>query len=231
MLATPLDILKRKVFVAHPLLQEYLTEDRTAKVCHIIGGGPSLLEYLPQLQKDSLSTRHFYSIAVNNAYKLFPNSLCCHFMDFTWWKDHNAGIYNIHEHFSKPITTSAHVNNKLFISRGEEPIVFKRGESTHLSVDPSVLNGNNSGYSAINLALLLGFKKLVLHGFDLDAEATVTHWHSEHRKPVNRGNFRDSMLPAFDALTDQIVFDLFKAKIYNASLNSKITSFEKIAYA
>lgn len=60
--------------------------------------------------------------------------------------------------------------------------ILRRGSNTGLSLDPSVLNlGNNSGYQALNLAVLLGAKRILLLGYDMKAGPKgEKHWHKEH---------------------------------------------------
>jgi hypothetical protein len=42
-------------------------------------------------------------------------------------------------------------------------------------------NGRNSGYQAINLAVHLGARRIILVGYDMqDAEGGVQHWHEPH---------------------------------------------------
>lgn len=45
--------------------------------------------------------------------------------------------------------------------------------------------GNNSGYQAVNLAYLLGAKRICLLGYDMQATYGRSHWHGDHRKLAN----------------------------------------------
>jgi hypothetical protein len=51
-----------------------------------------------------------------------------------------------------------------------------------LSLEPDrICNGRNSGYGAVNLAVLLGAVRIVLLGYDLQAGPDGrTHWHGDH---------------------------------------------------
>lgn len=55
------------------------------------------------------------------------------------------------------------------------------GDSAGLSRDPTTLcTGKNSGYQAINLAVLLGAIKIVLLGFDMQERDGRRRWCGEH---------------------------------------------------
>lgn len=60
--------------------------------------------------------------------------------------------------------------------------VLQPGAMTGLSANPHVLNtGKNSGYQAINLAVLLGATTIVLLGYDLQPAADGRqHFHGDH---------------------------------------------------
>ena len=70
-------------------------------------------------------------------------------------------------------------------------VPLQPGDVTGLSLDPTTLNtGQNSGYQAINLAVLLGAAKVVLLGYDMQIGSNgQSHWWGEHawktRPPVD----------------------------------------------
>ncbi len=67
--------------------------------------------------------------------------------------------------------------------------VLRDGGDSGLSSDPSELsNGKNSGYQAINLAVHLGAKRIVLLGYDMQsAKDGRTHFFGEHKGALNKG--------------------------------------------
>lgn len=48
-------------------------------------------------------------------------------------------------------------------------------------------SGGNSGFQAINLAVQLGAKRIVLVGYDMRLDGGI-HWHGEHEKALNNPN-------------------------------------------
>lgn len=57
-------------------------------------------------------------------------------------------------------------------------------------------HGNNSGYAALNLAVVLGADPIYLLGFDMRHEGQRTHWHSGYETPQTQDAL-DSFLSYF----------------------------------
>lgn len=54
-------------------------------------------------------------------------------------------------------------------------------ENPGLSLDcRAILTGRNSGYQALNIAVLAGAKKIVLLGYDMRFDGGKQHWFGEH---------------------------------------------------
>jgi hypothetical protein len=86
----------------------------------------------------------------------------------------------------------------------------------------------SSGGAAINLAVHLGAKNIVLLGFDMFVEPnSKPNWHDEHEVDIDK---KDSpykaMLEAFPVIKKDA--DKLGIKIVNTSLDSEITCFEKM---
>lgn len=161
----------------------------------IIGGGPSLLKYLP----DHTVLNNRPVIALNNAYTLFPRALLCHFADRTWWLWHRD---KLHTQFKNPITTCASpsvFSNAEFDKYGVSTF-YHGNRKGGFSEEKGKLNGNNAGHQAINLCVHLGFKDIILLGFDMNPTARKTHWHEGHKRPTNVGNYEGTMIPGLKDL-------------------------------
>lgn len=89
--------------------------------------------------------------------------------------------------------------------------------------------GNNSGYQAINLAFLMGAKKIVLLGYDMQHPGK--HWHPPHPAPL--GNFCRGMpelcIPKFTALADDLRAQ--GIEVINASRETALTCFKRLTLA
>lgn len=194
-------------------LPEYYNPDA---ICWIAGGGPSLKPHIPVLQEIFKDAKTHNVIACNNSYKIFPMSILCHFADRQWLQWHSQTLFT---EFKNPTSTT------VISTKYEDPKLelFLRGERFWLSKNKSVLNGNNTGHQALNLAIHLGYKDIRLLGFDLDIEAQETHWHTEHLRATNKGNFEATMIPGFQSVTKDFYDE--SVTITNCNPNSKITIF------
>lgn len=89
--------------------------------------------------------------------------------------------------------------------------------------------GNNSGYQAINLAYLMGAKKIVLLGYDMQHPGK--HWHPPHPAPL--GNFSRGMpelcIPKFKALADYLQAQ--GIEVINATRETALTCFKRSTLA
>jgi hypothetical protein len=107
-------------------------------------------------------------------------------------------------------------------------IVLKNGGVWGLSTDPTVIcNGRNSGYQAVNIAVLLGVSKIVLLGYDMQpAEDGRTHWHADHPNNFQPGPlvFR-SWLGAFPALVKPLADA--GVSVVNCTVRTALTCFPR----
>lgn len=160
----------------------------------IIGGGKSYSRYIssPDILKDQ------NVICTNNAYKLYPDALCTHFSDECWYHWHLKAKHNIHENFKGPISTTGTNPNRW---RGN-PLVycFQKIESVGIAEDKNIIAGNNAGHQAINLAVHLEFKNIILVGFDMCSEEKEIHWHNDHERQTNTKLYDTRMLPAMEKI-------------------------------
>ena len=140
----------------------------TAMPAFIIGGGSSFQttrEWLKPFKEDG------FTIGVNNSYTSFS----CDFgfsLDHVWIKN------KAHElSFQKRNNLYVAVSPTWQFSRypkADGAKYLKRIRNIVMSENPEEVTGLNSGYGAINLAYLMGFKEIFLFGFDM---APTPHWH------------------------------------------------------
>ena len=81
----------------------------------------------------------------------------------------------------------------------------------------------------MNLAYLLGAKRIILLGYDMGNSIDKSHFHDGY--PTNKTNnsiYVNNFIPAFEAL-----YPLLKnsgIEVYNASIKSKLTVFPRISH-
>jgi hypothetical protein len=179
---------------------------------YIIGGGPSLKDF------DFSLLEHLNVIAINKAFLSYPESNVLFFMDkrFYKWYEKEIDLFKGLKFTNKPVPVK------------EDIINLKDTGKEGLETDPfCIRHGNNSGYGAINLAFLMGAKRIYLLGYDMSSiSPTQTHFHSGYKEfnvTHNPKVYKDNMIPYFDKLVQPL-----KTKgieIYNANKNSKLKCF------
>ncbi len=178
---------------------------------YLIGGGPSLRGF----EWNKLKGKK--TIAINKAVEFYPNADVLYWTDgrvYTWLKkdiDLFKGLkYTLRPNSKNDITT------------------LKRGKKIGIDwSSDSLAHNNNSGGAAINLAIHLGAKRIILLGYDLGNNGKDSHFHNGY--PVNSTGeniYKNQFMPAFEAIAADI-----KGKgiqIFNACPKSKLNTFKKI---
>lgn len=123
-------------------------------------------------------------IAVNDAYRLLPYADILYACDAGWWRIH---IEDVRASFHGEKWTTHEGNKPDQVNyKGDFPadwgVRFVRGrDGQGFSADPRVLHyGSNSGFQAINLALLKGATRVILVGFDMRRVEGRAHFFGDH---------------------------------------------------
>lgn len=179
---------------------------------YLIGGGPSLKNF----KWNSLTGKK--TIAINKAIKFYPNADAMYWTDgriYAWHKE------EIHEFKGLKYTIRA-------MPYSTDVKILRRGKKFGFEPSPNTIShGNNSGYAAINLAIHLGAKKIVLLGYDMGMTAEGTHFHDGY--PVNATSakiYQEQFLPGFDILKNELRGK--DIQIFNASPTSNLKTFTKV---
>jgi hypothetical protein len=165
----------------------------------LIGGGPSLTyDQVDQVQEQH-SRANLRCIAINDAYLWAPWADVHYAADAQWHRWHSEGI-------DKPLLglSAASVRAQWSWFAGQKCSIENGGgqvedDSVHLlrnahgavhgfglSLNPRALvTGRNSGFQALNLAVLAGAKRVILLGFDgKPAQDGKAHWFGDHPSPT-----------------------------------------------
>lgn len=191
---------------------------------YILGGGPSL----NNIDVSRLRGRHV--IAVNNAYKLGDWIDVCYFGDWGWYKMHRDALLKFP---GLKVTTRRECEHAPGIH-----LVRKRNSPNGISKNPLIICWNqSSGGCAINLATLLGARRIILFGFDMraiDNEASgesinvVHNWHFDHKDSLDKkADRKKNTYQGFLKPFDVIARDLMRRNIecINATPGSALTHF------
>lgn len=146
-----------------------------------IGNGGSLTS------EDVDALRSANCIAINDAWKIVPHAVALYAADYSWWK---ANIAAVRESFQGDLYTldaSAAEEFDLKLCACEDLDGSKPG----LSPDKNVFrHGYSGGFQAMQLARMLGARKIILLGYDYGATG------QDHAVPSTVPNWSDYALMA-----------------------------------
>lgn len=173
--------------------------------------GPSLTEDVAA--KCIASGLH--TVAVNDAYLLFPNADILYACDAAWW-DHHEGVpkfrgerWSSHNPDPDSKAGSKPIDDKLEAAK-RWGLNLIRGEiRPGFSFDSHCIHyGGNSGFQAINIAIHLGAARIILVGFNMRngskptgrgrGSETIYHFFGPHRGPKLRNNDPLTFVPQFN---------------------------------
>lgn len=89
----------------------------------------------------------------------------------------------------------------------------------------SIRMGGNSGFQALQLALLWGCERVILLGYDMQMTFNKTHWHGDHRKGL--GNPLPERFPAWLKCFKEIPHAT-RARVVNASRHTALDCFKRM---
>jgi hypothetical protein len=163
------------------------------------------------------------AIAVNDAWELAPqwaDALYAH--DFRWI-DYYHGVPEFRQQKWTPSWPAK-------MKYPDWKHLF--GEHGHgLSLNPYLIHyGHNSGFQALNLAVLFGAKEIFLLGFDMKRGLGGRQhgWereNGEHPQPIRNDSPYDTFVSDFDGVTESLAGT--GIKIWNCSLDSALQVFPK----
>ncbi len=189
--------------------------DGATIVC--LGGGPSLT----RAQVDCCRGRARV-IAINDSYRLAPWAEVLYFCDRRWFEWHEAQA-----EFRAFKGIKVTLDEQVLKAHPEIRGVKNTGRDGLESETNGVRTGRNSGYQAINLAVHLGARRIVLLGYDMRIVGGRTHWHRGHPVEIRQTVFAHSMLPCFPSLVEPL--RQRGVAVLNATPGSALTVFPMVA--
>lgn len=156
--------------------------------CYILGGGPSLAK----VNLDLLKGKRV--IGVNNAYLLAPWIDAIYFMDCAWYNQHQAKLLDFK---GIKVTVCEKCKNVPGI------FCFKRGKRNGIEDKVDCIGtGSNGGFGAINLAIKLGVKKIVLLGYDMRVIDGHHNYHTDHTRKIPEAIYETQFIKNFRSLVE-----------------------------
>ncbi len=134
-------------------------------------------------------------IAVNDAHRLLPFADVLYACDSAWWNHHKGARSFAGERWSSH-GLCRKSNDKSDAAR-DYGLLLVGGRDSHegFSLDPDHIHyGSNSGFQAVNLAILFGARRIVLVGFDMHGD----HFFGKHPKGLRNATSYAGFLRAFE---------------------------------
>jgi hypothetical protein len=92
---------------------------------------------------------------------------------------------------------------------------------------PKIRTGQNGGYQALNLAYLLGYKKIILLGYDMQPGPNgELHWHEDHDTKNPPPSMLEKWVKNFEQLAPLLKYA--GVEVLNATRRTALTCFEKV---
>jgi hypothetical protein len=190
--------------------------------CIVAATGPSLTPEVAQTCRMARWLRQWRVIAVQDAYRLMPWADALYGCDPRWWKVHKDCDGFKGEKWSTHVDNDA--DNKTAESEAYGIRLVRGQDSSEFSFDPSVISyGQNSGFQAINLALLKGCRRIVLVGFDMQSVKGQAHFFGDHPPRLNGRTDYQIFIPRFEWAAKHLPKDV---RIVNATPDSALRCFK-----
>jgi len=184
--------------VAHAVAPGRIDPEWSGRTCVCVATGPSLSTEQLDMLRDWRARDGCRVIAINDNYRVMPWADAMYFADHRWWMAHRE-----HPAFRVFRGRKVSIENGAGHSTGGDVTVLRNfslvgGTMGRLSVDPTgIYTGQNSGYQAINVAVLYGCRRIILVGYDMRAEEVRGpggvefrhHWFGEHPWKTEPGTY------------------------------------------
>ena len=162
-------------------------------------------------------------IAVNDAYKLIPSADILYACDESWWKVHKGGEAFTGERWSSHQKGGSNDKTRAAARYGLRLVDGVAGD--RFLTDGKISYGGNSGFQAVNLAILFGAARVVIVGFDMREVSGKRHFFGDHPRPLRNGAGFDAWIKAFKVASRHLPSFV---DIVNATPGSAIKCFQMV---
>ena len=205
----------------------------------LIAGGPSLTRADVDLVGDAHAAGRVRVIAVNDAYLLAPWADVLYFADAHWWAWQTQGRpkialnlagEDVAKRFREFRGERCSISNARLNIKDEAVHILKNavgnGHSFGLSRErTAIVTGRNSGFQALNIAILAGAARVLLLGYDGRAGVDGrSHWFGEHPTPTPAAIWGEIKKSFSEAERD---IEALGVSVVNCSPGSAIASFPR----
>lgn len=189
--------------------------------CFVIGGGPALKDFINHVGLDFLNNRH--TIGINHVIEDYDKFEWFFFLDKRFLEKTKYNMANYKGRIFAQATTGLKTN-------GNTTIFFCQSHKPTLHIENGLYNGNLSGLSSLNLALITGANPIYLIGF---GEGKGSSEKSYHYKPDYTGEVKtQKVYNKFQNVKNQYkAFTEFANRIVHVTEGNDIPYFKKMRIA
>lgn len=203
----------------------------------IVASGPSLTEADVALARAWRRAWGGRAIAVNDAWRLWPDADVLYACDHDWWNVHATAVQDsAAEKWTQDRQAAARHGLRRVLGWTDFATAIgiakpDCGPRWELSTDARYIGfGGNSGFQALNLAVHFGAARLVLLGFDMGlAPDGRRHFFGEHPDRLRRDSPYPRFIEAFERAAP--VLEAMEIDVINASPRTALTCFRRLALA
>ena len=184
--------------------------------------GPSLT---PEVAKRVKAT-NWPVLVCQDAWRLMPWADKLYGCDERWWVAYDGIPEFAGEKWSTHHKGVANDKSRIADRFGLKLVKGCRNQYGGFSFDPEVIfYGDNSGFQALNLAVLLGSPYIVLVGYNLSSKNGY-HFFGEHKAGLHNQQHFERWVPEFDHAAKKLPEGI---QIINATPDSALTSFPQMS--
>jgi hypothetical protein len=141
--------------------------------------------------------------------------------DSRWWNEHKGCMGFEGERWSTHDDGKSTANNKTQVANDYGVNLVNGAQGVGFSTDQGLIHYNdNSGFQALNLAILFGSRYIVLVGFDMRHVGGKSHFFGDHPKSLYQRPEYQSFVNKFDKATPPE-----GVQIINATPDSALTCY------
>ena len=179
--------------------------------CVVVASGPSLTAQDVDYCRDRAAV-----IVVNDNYKLAPWADVLYAADPEWWDLHEGAASFKGLRVTQDAGAARRWRLHYIESRAKQGFSLEQGV---------IHQGDNSGFQALNLAVLAECSPIVLLGFDMKKSGARRHWFGDHPGLLNK----DSPFGIFASAFNEAAQRHPELTIYNATRETALECFPRVA--
>ena len=201
------------------------------RICAIIAGGPSLNKTDVELVDSFAVCGDVYVIGINDAYRISNQLHMLYAADLPWWRGHMPAVRN-YAHMRRVV---GGVDLALWTAGDEAAKDFPEltlidsepAAEFFIRADNKIGRGAHGGFQALNIALNIGFAKILLLGYDCQiTDANNRHWFGNHPQSIAKASPYKAWVDVFTK-AQRTLYQWPETEVVNCSRQTALDCFRR----